>query len=107
LLYDSGNFCYRTSQQLCQFFRSRQVESPKKKNAVEEVTHDDCFTHILKDPFTILLKETNSLNVFNFLKIMDEFLNEISVSRIWSKFVQDKQTKDKMLTWLHWHFDFT
>jgi hypothetical protein len=90
LLYDSTNSCYQTSQQLYQFFRSQQVESPENKNAVERVKHDDCFTHILKDPFAILLEEINSPNVFNFLRIMDEFLNELSVSRIWNKLVQGK-----------------
>jgi hypothetical protein len=81
---------YQTSQQLCQFFRSQQVESPENKNAVEGVKHDDCFTHILEDPFAILLEEIYSPNVFNFLRIMDEFLNELSVSRIWSNLVQGK-----------------
>jgi hypothetical protein len=108
--YDSRNSYYQTSQQICQFFnRSQQVESPENKNAVEGVKHDDCFVHILEDPFVILLEEMNSPNVFNFLRFgfMDEFLNELSVSRIWSKLVQSKQTVDKMLAWLHWNFDFT
>jgi hypothetical protein len=76
---------------------------------VEGVKHDDCFVHILEDPFAIVLEEINSPNVFNFLRFrfMDEFLNELSISRIWSKLVQSKQTVDKMLTLLHWHFDFT
>jgi hypothetical protein len=65
--------------------------------------------HILEDPFAVLLKAVNSPNVFNFLRFgfMDEFLNELSVSRIWNKIVKSKQTLDKMLAWLHWHFDFT
>jgi hypothetical protein len=106
-LYDSRNPYYQTSQRLCQFFRSQRVESPKNKNTMEGVKHDGCFTHILKDPFAILLEEINSPNVFDFLRIMDEVLNELSVSKIWSKLVQGKQTMDKMLTRLHWHFDFT
>ena len=71
--------------------------------------HDDCFVHILEDPFAILLEEMNSPNVFNFLRFgfMDDFLNELSISWIWSKLVQSKQTVDKKLAWLHWHFDFT
>jgi hypothetical protein len=79
LPYDSRNYYYQTSQQICQFFnRSQQVESPKKKNAVEGVKHDDCFVHILEDPFVILLEEMKRPNVFNFLRFgfMDEFLNE-------------------------------
>jgi hypothetical protein len=109
LPYDPRNLYYQTSQQLCQFFRSQRVESPENKNEVEGVKHGDCFTHILEDPFEILLEEMNSPNVFNFLRfgLMDEFLNELSVSRIWRKLVQSKQTVDKMLAWLHWHFDFT
>jgi hypothetical protein len=65
-LYDSGNPYYQTSQQLCQFFRGQQVESPENKNTVEGVKHDDCFIHILEDPFEILLEEINSVNVFYF-----------------------------------------
>ena len=54
--------------------------------------HDDCFARILEDPFAILLEEMNNPNVFNFLRFgfMDEFLNESSVSMIWSKIVQSK-----------------
>jgi len=70
---------------------------------VERVKHDCCFLHILEDPFAILLEAMNSPNVFNFLRFgfMDEFLNELSVSRNWSKLVKSKQTVDKMLSWLH------
>ena len=57
---------------------------------MEGVKHDGCFTHILKDPFAILLEEINSPNVFDFLRIVDEVLNELSVSKIWSKLVQGK-----------------
>jgi hypothetical protein len=108
-LYDSGNPYYQTSQQLCQFFRSQRVESPKNKNTMGGVKHDDCFTHILEDPFAILLEEMNNTNVFNFLRFgfMDVMLNELAVRWIWSKLVQSRQTVDKMLAWLHWHFDFT
>jgi hypothetical protein len=45
---------------------------------MEGVKHDDCFVHILEDPFVILLEEMKRPNVFNFLRsgFMDEFLNE-------------------------------
>jgi hypothetical protein len=81
LLYDSRNPYYHTSQQLCQFFRSQRVESPKNKNTMEGVKHDDCFTHILEHPFAILLEEMNNTNVFNFLRFvfMDELVNELAV----------------------------
>jgi hypothetical protein len=48
---------------------------------VEGVKHDDYFTHILEDPFAILLEEMNRTNVFNFLRFgfMDELLNELAV----------------------------
>jgi hypothetical protein len=80
---------------------------------VEEVKHDCCFVHVLKDPFAVLLEAVNNPNVFNFLRFgfMDEFLNELSVKRLWSKHVQRKQTVDKMLHGcigimisLDWHF---
>ena len=79
LPYDSRNYYYQTSQQICQFFnRIQQVESPKKKNAMEGVKHDDCFVHILEDPFVVLLEEMNSLGTLNFLRIglIDKILNE-------------------------------
>jgi hypothetical protein len=61
LPYDSRNSYSQTSQQICQFFNiSQQVESPDNKNAVEGVKHDDCFVHILEDPFAILLEGVNS-----------------------------------------------
>jgi hypothetical protein len=98
-----------TTKLLSQFFRSKQVESTENKNVVGGVKHDDCFVHILEDPFAILLEEINSPNVFSFLRFgfMDEFLNELSVNRIWIKLVQSKQTVAKILAWLHWNFDFT
>jgi hypothetical protein len=70
---------------------------------VEGVKHDYCFVHVLEDPFVVFLEAVNSSNVFNFLRFgfMDEFLNELSVSRIWSKLVQSKQIVDKILAWLH------
>ena len=64
---------------------------------MEGVKHDCCFVHILEDPFAVLLEAVNSPNVFNFLRFgfMDEFLNELSVSRIWNKHVRSKQIVDK------------
>jgi hypothetical protein len=75
---------------------------------VEEVKHDCCFVHILEDPFAVLLEAMNIPNVFNFFRFgfMDEFVNELSVSKIWSKLVLSKQTMDKIIAWFHWHFDF-
>jgi hypothetical protein len=76
---------------------------------VEGVKHVDYFAYILEDPFAILLEVIKNPNVFYFLRfgLMDKFSNELSVNRIWSKLVRSKQTVDKMLAWLHWHFDFT
>ena len=71
--------------------------------------HDCCFVHILEDPFAVMLEEMNCLDVYIFLRFgfMDEFLNELSVRRIWNKLVKSKQTVYKMLAWLHWNFYFT
>ena len=75
---------------------------------MEGVKHDCFFVHILEDPFAVLLEAVNSPNVFNFLRfgLMDKILNELSVSRIWSKLVQSKQTMDTMLALLQWNFYF-
>ena len=110
LSYVSRNYYFHTSQQICQFLDGNEhVKSHKNKNAMEGVKHDSCFVHVLEDPFAILLEAVNSPNVFDFLRFgfMDEFLNELSVKKIWNKQVQRKQTVDKMLSWLHWHYDFT
>jgi hypothetical protein len=76
---------------------------------MEGVKHDFCFVHILEDPFVVLLEVINNANVFNFLRFefIGKFLNELSVNRLWRKHVQRKQKMDKILTWLHWHYDFT
>ena len=73
------------------------------------VKRDDCFTRVLEDPFTILFEEMNNTNVFNFLRFgfMDVMLNELAVRWIWIKLVQSRWIVDKMIAWLHWHFDFT
>jgi hypothetical protein len=70
---------------------------------VEGVKHDSCFVHLLEDPFAMLLVALNNPNVFDFFRFgfMDEFLNELSVKKIWNKQVQRKQTVDKMLSQLH------
>jgi hypothetical protein len=75
---------------------------------VEGAQHDYCFMHVLEDPFAVLLEAVNSPNVFNLLRFefIDRFLNELSVNRFWTKHVQRNQTVDKMLAWLHWHYDF-
>jgi len=76
---------------------------------VEEVKHGCCFVHILKDPFVVLVEVTNSPNLFNFLRFecIDRLLNELSINNIWSEHLQRKRTMDKMIAWLHWHYDFT
>jgi hypothetical protein len=107
---DLEYFYFQQSQQFFQPLGDNQhVKSHENNKAVEGLKEDCCFVHILEDPFAVLLEAMNSPNVFNFLRFgsMDEFLNELSVSRIWSKLVLSKQTMDKMLAWLHWHFDFT
>jgi hypothetical protein len=109
LSYDSKDYYFQQSQQIFQpLGGNQQVKSHENKNAVEGVKHDYCFVHVLEDPFAVLLEAVNSPNVFNFLRFefIDKFLNELSVNRLWSKHVQRKQTVDKMLAWLHWHYDF-
>jgi hypothetical protein len=110
LSYVSRNYYFQTSQQTCQFLDgNQQVKSHENKNAVEGVKHDSCFVHVLEDPFAVLLEEVNNPNVLDFLRFgfMDGVLNELSTKRLWNKQVQRKQTVDKMLSWLHWHYDFT
>jgi hypothetical protein len=104
LPYDSRNLYYQTSQKFCQiFYRSQQVESPKNKNAVEGVKCDDCFMHILEDPFAILLEEVNNPGPSNFFRIglIDKILNKSSAEGFLNKQVQKKRTMDRMLSWLH------
>jgi hypothetical protein len=76
---------------------------------VEGVKHDCCFVHVLEDSFAVFLEAVNSPIVFDLLRFefIDKFLNGLSVNRLWSKNVQIKQTVDKILAWLHWHYDFT
>jgi hypothetical protein len=110
LSYVLRSYYFHTSQQTYQFLDgNQQVKSHEKKNAVEGVKHDGCFVHILEDPFSVLFEAVNSPNFFDFLRFgfMDEFLNDLSVKMLWNKQVQRKQTMDKMLSWLHWNYDFT
>jgi hypothetical protein len=76
---------------------------------VEGVKHDCCFMYVLEDPFAVLLEVANNLNVFNFLRFefIDTFLNDLSINKIWSKHVKRNQKVDKVLAWLHFHFEFT
>jgi hypothetical protein len=76
---------------------------------VEGVKHGCCFMHVLEDPFAFCLESINNPNVFDFLRLefIDKFLNELSVNMLWRKHVQTKKKVDKVIAWLHWHFDFT
>jgi hypothetical protein len=106
---DSEDCYFQQSQQIFQpLCGNQQVESHKNKDAVEGVKHDCCFMHVLEDPFIVLLGAVNSPNNFNFLRFefIDKFLNELSVNKLWSKHVQRRKIVDKMLQWLHWHYDF-
>jgi len=64
---------------------------------------------VLGDPFAIFLEKINSPNVFEILrfKFIYNFSIGLSVNRLRSNHVKRKQTVGKMLSWLHWHFDFT
>jgi hypothetical protein len=107
---DSKDCYFHQSQHIFQPLGGNQhVKSHENKNVVEGAKHNCCFVHILEDPFAFLLEAMNNPNVFNFLRFgfMDEFLNELSLSRIWNKLLKIKLTVDKMLSWLHWHSDFT
>ena len=76
---------------------------------MEGAKHDCCSMHVLEDPFAVLLEVENNFNVFDFLRFecIDKFLNDLSVNKLWSKHVPRKKMVDKVLAWLHWHFDFT
>jgi hypothetical protein len=107
---DSEDCYFQQSQQIFQpLGGNQQVKSHERKNAVEKVKHDCCFVHVLKDPFAVLLETVNSPNIFEILRFefIYNFSNGLSVNRLWSKHVQSKQAVDKMLAWLHWHYDFT
>jgi hypothetical protein len=107
---DSEDCYFQQSQQIFQpLCGNQQVELHENKDAVEGVKHDCCFMYVFEDPFAVLLEAINSPNVFNFLRFefIDKFLNDLSVNRLWSKHVQRKKIVDKVLAWLHWHFDFT
>ena len=75
---------------------------------MEGVKHGCCFVYFLEDLFTFLLEAENNPNVFNFLRFefIDKFLNELTVNKLWRKHVQRKKKVDKVLAWLHWHFEF-
>ena len=76
---------------------------------MEGVKCDDCFMHILEDPFAILLEEVNNPDPSKILRIglMDKILNKSSAKRFWNKKVQRKRMVDRMLSWPHWDYDFT
>jgi hypothetical protein len=110
LPFDLEYFYFQQSQQIFHpLGDNQQVKSNKNENAVEGTKHGFCFVHVLEDPFEFLVEATNSPNVLNFLRFefIDKFLNGLSVNRLWSKHVQRKQKVEKVLAWLHWHFDFT
>jgi hypothetical protein len=107
---DSEDCYFQQSPHILQpFCGNQQVELHENKDAVEGVKHDCCFMHVLEDPFAVLLEAVNNPNVFNFLRLefIDKFLNELTVNKFWRKHVQRKKKVDKVLAWLHWHFDFT
>jgi hypothetical protein len=107
---DSEVCHFQQSQQIFQPLRgNQQVKSHKNENVVEGVKHGCFFVHVLEETFALLVEATNSPNVFNFLRFefIDKFLNDLSVNMRWIKHVQRNQKVDKVLAWLHWHFDFT
>ena len=65
--------------------------------------------HVLEYPSVVLLETMNNPNNFEILRFefIYNFSNGLLVNKIWRKHVQSKQAVDKMLAWLHWHFDFT
>jgi hypothetical protein len=75
---------------------------------VEEVKHSFGLMHALEDPFAVLLETINSPNILELLRI--KFIcnspKELLVRRFWNKYVKRNLTLDKMLAWLHWHYDF-
>jgi hypothetical protein len=75
---------------------------------VEGVKQDSCFVHILEDPFSVFLEEVSSPSVLDFLRFefMNGILNEFS-KNLRYKQVQREKTVYKMMSWLHWHYDFT
>ena len=75
---------------------------------MEEVKHDCGLMHVLEDPLANFLETINNPNIFEILrfKFIYNFLNGLSVNRFWRKHVLNKQVVDKMLTWVHWNFDF-
>jgi hypothetical protein len=66
------------------------------------------FCAFLEDPFAALLEAVNNPNIFDFLRFgfMGEFLRGLLAKKLWDKQVQRKHTVDKLLTWLHLHYDF-
>jgi hypothetical protein len=94
LSFDSKG-CY--SKQFQQIFPSfdenRQGKSPENKKAVEEMIQDCSFTHVLEDPFVVLLETMNSPNIFKFLRFrfICNFSNELLMKRLWSEHVQSRQ----------------
>ena len=75
---------------------------------MEKVKHGFGLMHVLEDPFAILLEKINSPNIFEILRFtfIYNFLDGLSVNRIWSKHVQRNLALDKTLAWLHWHYYF-
>lgn len=102
--FDSEDCYFNNSQQIFQpLCGNQQVELHENKVAVEGVKHDCFFMHVFEDQFEVLLEAVNNPNFFNFLRFefVDNFFNELSVNRLWSKHVQRKKTMDKELAWLH------
>jgi hypothetical protein len=109
LYFSSEDFYFQQSQLIFQLLGKNQLVKPhENKDVVGGAQHDYCFMDVLGDPFAVLLDTINSPNVFKLLifEFIDRFLNELSANRFWTKHVQRNQTVDKMLAWLHRHYDF-
>jgi hypothetical protein len=71
---------------------NQQSKSHEIKNTVEKVKYDYSLTPVLEDPFEVLLKTINSLNIFEILrfKFVYNFSNELLLNRLWRKHLQSK-----------------
>ena len=98
------------------FYENYQLSFYENKRAVGGMIQSHINLHIFEDPFAVFLELVSELKILDFLVFVNiefdyKFLFELSLSKysilFMNKDMQENQTVDKVLIWLHCIFDFT